>query len=117
MGKETVDIRKVLSQNIKKHRELLGLSQEKLAEKTGISSNMIKDIEGCRSWVSDKTLIKLASALKIDIFRLFVPSSVYEDEIYKKNLNDLLKILCKMKKDIDFNFEQALLMWGLDRKK
>jgi hypothetical protein len=25
---------------------------------------MINDIEGCRSWISDKTLVKLATALK-----------------------------------------------------
>ena len=113
MAKEAMDLRKILAMNIKKQRELLGISQEKLAESAGISSNMVKDIEGCRSWVSDKTLIKLASALKTDIYRLFVPATIYEEEIYKNTLNDLVQIMQKMKKDIDSDFEQAFKMWGL----
>jgi len=48
MKKKSIDLRNILSINIKKHRELLGFSQEKLAEKAGISSNMVRDIEGCR---------------------------------------------------------------------
>ena len=113
MGKKQIDIRKVLSQNIKKRRDLLGISQEKLAENAGISSNMVKDIEGCRSWVSDKTLIKLASALKTDIYRLLVPATVYEEEMHKNIHNDLLQILNKMRKDIDSDFEESLKLYGL----
>ena len=113
MAKEMVNLRKILSMNIKKQRVLLGISQEKLAETSGISSNMIKDIEACRSWVSDNTLIKLASALEIDVYRLFVPSTMYEEEIYKNALNDFVKFMRKMKKDIDSDFEQAFETWGL----
>jgi ribosome-binding protein aMBF1 (putative translation factor) len=43
MKKKTIDVRKTLSTNIKKHRELLGLSQEKLSEKAKISANMVRD--------------------------------------------------------------------------
>jgi transcriptional regulator with XRE-family HTH domain len=64
MSDKVADLRETLSANIKKQREFLGITQEKLAEKAGISANMINDIEGCRSWVSDKTLVKLATALK-----------------------------------------------------
>jgi transcriptional regulator with XRE-family HTH domain len=117
MGKKEADLRKTLSLNIKKQRELLGISQEKLAESAGISSNMIKDIEGCRSWVSDKTLIKLAAALKTDIYRLFVPATIYEEDMYKTVLNDLFQILHKMKRDINSDFEKALKLWGLKEQK
>jgi len=113
MGKKQIDVRKILSQNIKKRRDLLGISQEKLAENAGISSNMVKDIEGCRSWVSDKTLVKLATALKTDIYRLLVPVTVYEEEMHKNILNDLLQILKKIRKDIDSDFEEALKLYGL----
>ena len=115
MLKEVTDLRKVLSVNIKKQREFLGISQEKLAENAGISSNMVKDIEGCRTWVSDKTIIKLASALKIDIYRLFVPSTVYEEEIYKNTLDDLVQVMENMKKGLDSGFEQAFKMLGLKK--
>jgi transcriptional regulator with XRE-family HTH domain len=57
------ELRKILSFNIKKQWKILGLTQEKLAEATGLSFQTIKDIEGCRMWVSDKTIMKLAQAL------------------------------------------------------
>ena len=110
-----MNLRKILSLNIKKHRKLLGLSQEKLAEKAEISTNMVKDIEGCRTWISDKTLIKLAFALQTDIYQLFISSAIHEDEIYKKIVLDLSTILQKIKKDIDNNFEEALKFWGLEK--
>ena len=91
---------------------MLGISQEKLAEKAEISANMMRDIEGCRTWVSDKTLIKLAFALKTDIYRLFISSAIHEDEIYKTVVADLAKILRKIKKDIDFDFEKTLKLLG-----
>ena len=109
-----IDLRKILSKNIKKKRELLGISQEKLAEKTGISSNMIKDIEGCRTWVSDKTIIKLAYALKTDVYRLFISPGIQEEEIQKKTVQDIVEILTKIKKDIDLDFEKALNLWDLN---
>ncbi|MDR1143909.1 MAG: hypothetical protein LBK77_06810 [Spirochaetaceae bacterium] len=30
-------------------------------------------IEGCRTWVSDKTILKLAKALKLDAYQLLLP--------------------------------------------
>ena len=100
--------------NIKKQRETLGITQEKLAENAGISVNMVKDIEGGRTWISDKTLIRLTHALKIDIYRLFIPSTIHDDEIYKNVVFDLVKIIQKIKKDIDFDFNKALKMWALE---
>ena len=115
---KNVDLRKILSINVKKHREVLGISQEKLAEKAEISANMMRDIEGCRTWVSDKTLIKLASALETDIYRLFISSAIHKDEIYRTVILDLAKILQKAKKDIDFDFEKALkLLEGITGEK
>ena len=54
MADKSLALRETLSRNIKKFREVAGLTQEKLSEKAGISANMINDIEGCRTWVSDK---------------------------------------------------------------
>ena len=59
------DLRKTLSLNIKRQRKRYGFTQEKLAEETGLSAQTINDIEGARTWVSDKTLIKLAEVLHI----------------------------------------------------
>ena len=111
MKEKLVDLRKILSLNIKKHRELLGFSQEKLAEKAGISANMVRDIEGCRTWVSDKTLIHVAEALKTDIYRLFMPKTVQEEEIYRTILLDLTKTFEKLRSDFELNLENALKLW------
>ena len=112
MKKKTIDVRRILSINIKKHRELLGLSQEKLSEKAGISSNMVRDIEGCRTWVSDNTLSNIAAALETDIYRLFMPETIQEDEIYRTVSHDLTKTFKKLKADFDKNMENALKLWG-----
>jgi len=116
MKKKLIDLRNILSINIKKHRELLGLSQEKLAEKAGISSNMIRDIEGCRTWVSDKTLINIAEALKTDIYRLLMPDTIQEEENYRSVLLDLTKTFDKLRADFDQNLENALKLWGKQKK-
>ena len=73
MEDNSLNLRKILATNIKKQREKLSITQDNLAEKAGISAAMMNDIEGCRTWISDKTLKKLSSALKIDTYRLFIP--------------------------------------------
>ncbi|AEF83484.1 helix-turn-helix domain-containing protein [Leadbettera azotonutricia] len=66
------EIRKSLSLNIKKHRKRLKISQEKLAEITGLAAQTINDIEGGRKWVSDRTLSKISNAFDIAPFLLLV---------------------------------------------
>jgi len=61
---------------------------------------MVKDVEACRTWVSDKTLESLASALKTDIYRLLMPDTAYEGEINKAIRNDLESIAAKIRQDI-----------------
>lgn len=66
-----LDIRHILAQNIKKRRKELGITQEKLAELANISVPYMNDIERSQTWVSDKTLAKLATALLLDVSMLF----------------------------------------------
>jgi len=72
---EPEKLRMILSSNIKKQRKKLGFSQEKLAEAANLSSQTINDIEGCRMWVSDKTISKLAKVFNIEVYQLLVPLS------------------------------------------
>jgi transcriptional regulator with XRE-family HTH domain len=111
MKAKPTNVRKILSSNLKKHREKLGLSQEKLAESAGISTMMVKDIEGCRTWVSDKTLESLAAALKTDIYRLLMPDTAFEEELNKTIRNDLESITLKIRQDIDVTLKNALKLW------
>jgi len=81
MNEKCEKIRQILAQNIKNRREYLGLSQEKLAEASNMSVQTINTIEGCRMWVSDKTVTRLAKALDIEVFQLFVPYQANKSEL------------------------------------
>ena len=78
-------LRSLLSQNIKRFRKRKGFSQEKLAEKLaekmGISTNYLSDIERGKSWGSPFSLVKLANALEIEVFELFKPQETVSGDI------------------------------------
>ena len=68
-------LRAYLSANIKARRKALNISQEKLAELADVSVQMIKGIEGQRTWISDKMLTNLARVLGVSAFQLLVPTN------------------------------------------
>lgn len=70
---ENFSIRKILAKNVKKYRKLNNMTQEKLAEIANISNTYVANIECGQTWISDKTLEKIAEALHIDIYLLFLP--------------------------------------------
>lgn len=73
---ESQELREVLSQNLKKYRKIKGWSQFELAEKAEISEQTVNSIEGLRLWPSDKTLVKIANVLEVEMYRLFVPQKL-----------------------------------------
>ncbi|MBO5608219.1 MAG: helix-turn-helix transcriptional regulator [Treponema sp.] len=106
IGKNLLKIRKMtpellqkrLSLNLKKARKQLSYSQEKLAEEAKISVQMMNDIEGCRRWPSEKTLTKLANALQIDVYMLFLPeeSDAQVSQLQKQSIvDDLQKVFAQ----------------------
>jgi transcriptional regulator with XRE-family HTH domain len=113
MEEEIFHLRKILSTNIKKQRAILGITQEKLAEKADISANMMNDIEGCRTWVSDKTFIRLANALGTEIFRLLLPNSMSETDVSSLLALKIARELQNIKKTFDIQFENALKSRGI----
>jgi len=92
--------RELLAANIKLKRKELRLSQEKLAELVDVSYQMIHDIEGCRTWVSDKTLQGISKALDIELYELLYPPQTKDQkgEIHPHLIERLHKT---MKLDID----------------
>lgn len=52
----------------------------------GVSPQTVNCIEGCRAWVSDKTLGKLASALRIEAFQLLGPPDFEEQDKVSRDL-------------------------------
>ena len=70
---EEKELRLVLAENIKKYRNRRGWSQLFLAEIIGISANYLSAVETAKGWVTPLTLVKLAKALDIEVFELFMP--------------------------------------------
>ena len=101
MKEKPEQIRQILANNIKKRREILGLSQEKLAESADLSVQTINTIEGCRMWVSDKTATRLAKALHIEVFQLFVPYYPEKRESSMSSAYALLELRQKIIGDVD----------------
>lgn len=60
----------ILGKQIKNHRENLGLSQEKLAEKCGLDRTYISLLERGKRNPSYTNLLKVASGLEISISEL-----------------------------------------------
>ena len=88
---EKTRIRSVIAQNVKKYRKLNNLTQEALAEAADISNTYIANIECGQTWVSDKTLEKIATALHIEIYLLFIPETSDDTDISEQN--DRAKII------------------------
>ena len=100
-----LQVRRRLSFNIKAGRVRLGYSQEKFAEIADLSTQTISDIERCNTWVSEKTLYKLAEVLKTDFSQLLAP--LHEEDkpaCFTRQQIELLRQL--MKEDIDKRLDQ-----------
>ena len=65
------NLRHILALNIKKHRNILGLSQAKLAESADIATAYVAMIELEKKFPSVVVLERIAYALKIDPTELF----------------------------------------------
>ena len=67
-----IDVRILLAKNMKRFREVLGLSQMELAEKIGCSPTLIGKIETMKRFPSADNLNRIAEALKIAPADLFL---------------------------------------------
>lgn len=54
-----MDLRKIFSDNVKYYRKLLGISQEKLAERSNLSTNYVGSIESRARRVNIDTIQNL----------------------------------------------------------
>jgi len=68
------DVHTLLARNLKKYRQLLGLSQSALAEKINSSTTFIGNIEIGKRFPSSKNLDLLANALGVK------PADLFSDE-------------------------------------
>jgi len=76
-------IREILAQNMKTHRQRLGITQPELAERANISANFIGMIEQKRKFPAPEMLDRIAAALDIEAFELFTTSASPQAELIK----------------------------------
>lgn len=67
-----MDILKVFADNLKMYRRRLGLSQEDFAERAGLHRTYISAIEREKRSISLDNIQKIADALEIKTYKLFI---------------------------------------------
>lgn len=67
-----MDIIKVFGDNVKKYRTKIALSQEAFAEKCDLHRTYISAIECYRRSISLENIQKIADALEIEAYKLFI---------------------------------------------
>lgn len=67
-----MEIVKVFARNVKKYRVINGLSQEAIAEKAGLHRTYISALECERRSIALDNIQKIADALGIDTYKLFI---------------------------------------------
>lgn len=67
-----MDIIKVFGKNVRKYRTELGISQERFAELAGLHRTYISDIERFQRSISLENIQKIADALQIETYKLFI---------------------------------------------
>jgi transcriptional regulator with XRE-family HTH domain len=75
------DVRVLLARNMKRCREILVLSQMKLADRVGCSTTLIGNIEIGKRFPSAENLNKIAAALDIPPSELFAEESAAIDHM------------------------------------
>ena len=67
-----MDIVQIFGTNVKRYRQALGISQEAFAEKCGLHRTYISAIECYRRSISLENIQRIADALEIETYKLFV---------------------------------------------
>lgn len=78
-----MDALKVFANNLRKYRNQLGLSQESFAEKAGLHRTYISAVECGKRSIALENIQKIADALEIDTYLLFIDKS-NDSEFFRK---------------------------------
>ena len=97
-GKE---LRAIFGKNVKIYRTRRNWSQADLAENANISINFLGDIERGKKWPHPDTLSKLADALEIRIFELFLEEDMPIDP-------EVHKMMSRFVKDVSLTVNKSL---------
>ena len=84
------DIKATIARNVTNLRKELNLSQSSLAKKSGICTTYIGEIETCRKYPSIKTLVKIATSLKVEPYVLLIDAEKDKNDVIVR-YNDKLR--------------------------
>jgi len=93
------NLRGILAKNLKETRKKYGISQAKLAEKAGISTQYIAMIELSRQFPTPETLERIAVALGIEAYELFnVPISPESsmERLHKDIIKEIREVIVEV---------------------
>jgi len=84
------NLRDILASNLKENRRKCGITQSKLAEKAGVSTQYVAMIELSRQFPTPEVLERIAAAFGIEAYQLFaVPPS--PESSMKRLHKDIIK--------------------------
>lgn len=94
------ELKKVFGSRVRHYRNLLGYSQEKLAELVGISSHTVSYIERGKNFLSMTKLSVLCNALEVEPYQLFIDKDFNPDVDKINEINRLLTTASKKQLNI-----------------
>ncbi len=104
---ETTNIKKMLGARIQRIRKSMKMTQEQLAEQIGIEPQNVSRIEIGKNYPTPENLAKIAAALGVDVFELFVFGEEKSVAAMRKFVISELNRNAKLTK-LMFNFCKAI---------
>jgi transcriptional regulator with XRE-family HTH domain len=105
-GKE---LRKILGKNVKLYRSRRNWSQADLAEYANISINFLGDIERGKKWPHPDTLTKMADALEIKVYELFLEEDAAVNPETQTLMNRFVKdVSLTISKSLSLSINQSV---------
>ena len=107
---EKTSAKQIIAKNVKKYRKLNDMTQEQLAEAADVSNTYIANIECGHTWISDKTLEKIANSLHIELYQFFVPDeNELADSDPIKTRKKMIEYLHRRQTELD-NYMKAFFL-------
>ena len=94
------DVKNLFGNNLKRLRKNKKMSQMQLADIVGMTFTFISDIENGKKWVSPESISKLAEALDVEVYYLFLPEGFVQPD--DRNMSDFFE---------EFEKTYLTLMW------
>lgn len=92
MSRNSSYIKTIVGSNIKRIRELRGLTQDDLSEVINMNTSALSDIERGLTYPKPENLDKIAQALKVPYELLYV-NALYDPEVVNEDFNKRIELI------------------------